>query len=58
MVEVERRAYADRAEYLGDPDFCKVPQNILLSDAYLKKRMNDYHSQKQVKCKLKAGNVQ
>jgi gamma-glutamyltranspeptidase/glutathione hydrolase len=25
MIEVERRAYADRAEFLGDPDFIKVP---------------------------------
>ena len=25
MVEAERRAYADRAEYLGDPDFYPVP---------------------------------
>jgi len=24
MTEVERRAYADRAEFLGDPDFVKV----------------------------------
>ena len=42
MVEVERRAYADRAEYMGDPDFWKVPLKTLVSDAYLKKRMSDY----------------
>ena len=30
MVEAERRVYADRAEYLGDPDFYKVPQNELI----------------------------
>ena len=42
MIEVERRAYADRAAHIGDPDFWKVPQKTLLSDAYLKNRMADY----------------
>ncbi|MEY4054402.1 MAG: gamma-glutamyltransferase [Bacteroidota bacterium] len=42
MIEVERRAYADRAAHIGDPDFYKVPQKTLLSDAYLKNRMSDY----------------
>jgi gamma-glutamyltranspeptidase/glutathione hydrolase len=34
MVEAERRAYADRAEHLGDPDFYKVPVKTLMSEAY------------------------
>jgi len=42
MIEVERRAYADRAAHIGDPDFYKVPQKTLLSNAYLKGRMQDY----------------
>jgi gamma-glutamyltranspeptidase/glutathione hydrolase len=42
MVEVERRAYADRAKYLGDVDFYKVPVKTLISDAYAKERMKDY----------------
>lgn len=42
MTEIERRAYADRAKYLGDPDFVKVPVKTLVSDAYLKKRLSDY----------------
>ena len=42
MTEVERRAYADRAEYMGDADFYKVPQVKLTSDTYLKERMKDY----------------
>lgn len=54
MTEVERRAYADRAEYMGDADFYKVPEEQLTSDAYLKSRMNDYQpdvagSSKQIK---------
>ena len=42
MIEVERRAYADRAAHIGDPDYYKVPQSTLLSNAYLKNRMLDY----------------
>ena len=42
MTEAERRAYADRAEYMGDPDFYKVPVDLLVSNTYLKSRMNDY----------------
>jgi len=42
MVEAQRRAYADRAEHMGDPDFWKVPTKTLISDSYVKERMNDY----------------
>ena len=42
MVEAQRRAYADRAEHMGDPDYYKVPTNALISDAYVKERMKDY----------------
>lgn len=42
MTEVERRAYADRAKYLGDEDFYKVPVKKLSSAAYAEERMKDY----------------
>ena len=42
MIEVERRAFADRAQYMGDADYFKVPVKQLSSDEYLKKRMEDY----------------
>lgn len=42
MTEVERRAFADRAQFLGDPDFVKVPVKTLVSDEYLTQRMSDY----------------
>ncbi|MGZ3915245.1 MAG: gamma-glutamyltransferase [Flavisolibacter sp.] len=42
MTEAERRAYADRAEYMGDPDFYKVPVEQMTSESYLKERMKDY----------------
>jgi gamma-glutamyltranspeptidase / glutathione hydrolase len=46
MVEAERRAYADRAKFLGDPDFVKVPVKQLTSKAYLLERMKDYNPAK------------
>ena len=36
LTEIERRAYADRAEHLGDSDFWDVPNNMLLSKNYAK----------------------
>lgn len=42
MTEVERRAFADRAQYMGDADFYKVPVNMLTNDVYLQERMKDY----------------
>jgi gamma-glutamyltranspeptidase/glutathione hydrolase len=42
MVEAERRAYADRAAFMGDGDFVKVPVKKLTSDAYIQDRMNDF----------------
>jgi len=34
LVEAMRRAFADRAEYLGDPDFVKIPQSGLIAKPY------------------------
>jgi gamma-glutamyltranspeptidase/glutathione hydrolase len=42
IVEAQRRAYADRAEHMGDPDYWKVPTKTLISDAYAADRMKDY----------------
>src|SRR5215207_5700955 len=46
MTEIERRAYADRAKYLGDVDFYKVPVKKLISKDYAKERMKDYRNGK------------
>jgi gamma-glutamyltranspeptidase/glutathione hydrolase len=40
MVEAERRVYADRSKWLGDPDFVKVPVNELTDPSYVKSRMS------------------
>ncbi|SIQ45394.1 gamma-glutamyltranspeptidase / glutathione hydrolase [Chryseobacterium sp. RU37D] len=42
MVEAERRAYADRAEYMGDPDFIQDKTSYLISDDYLKNRWKNF----------------
>ncbi|WP_323789868.1 gamma-glutamyltransferase [Psychroserpens sp.] len=42
MVEAERRAFADRSYFLGDPDFVDIPTTELLSDAYLSRRMASF----------------
>ncbi|QHS57929.1 gamma-glutamyltransferase [Mucilaginibacter sp. 14171R-50] len=43
MVEAERRVYADRSKYLGDPDFYNVPVDSLLKPQYLKNRMQSFN---------------
>ncbi|SDG25245.1 gamma-glutamyltransferase [Chitinophaga filiformis] len=52
MIEAERRAYADRAQFLGDPDFVKVPVKQLTSAAYLRERMKDYNPRQAGSSKL------
>ncbi len=46
LTEAERRAYADRAKYLGDGDFVKVPVKTLVSENYLSERMKDFEAGK------------
>lgn len=59
MIEVERRAYADRAEFMGDQDFVRVPVKTLSSDAYLKERMKDFMPGKATPSQMiKPGNLQ
>lgn len=58
IVEAERRAYADRSQFLGDPDFVKIPINGLLSDSYLKGRMSTFDTKKaSLSSEIKEGKV-
>ncbi|MBS7231197.1 gamma-glutamyltransferase [Flavobacterium psychroterrae] len=58
IVEAERRAYADRSQFLGDPDFVKIPINGLLSDVYLKDRMSTFNVNKaSLSSEIKEGKV-
>jgi gamma-glutamyltranspeptidase / glutathione hydrolase len=46
LVEAERRAYADRNYYLGDPDYVDIPVDQLLDPEYLKARMEGFSIEK------------
>ncbi|GFR80640.1 gamma-glutamyltranspeptidase [Elysia marginata] len=49
ITEAERRAYADRNFFLGDPDFVSIPINQLLDSIYLSDRMKDFSFQRATK---------
>ena len=58
IVEAERRAYADRSYYLGDPDFVKIPLKALMADEYLKQRMSNFSFEKaSLSSEIKEGKV-
>lgn len=46
MIEAERRAFADRAEYMGDPDFIEDKTAYLISDEYLRNRWKSFNFNK------------
>ncbi len=46
LTEAERRAYADRSYYLGDPDFVSIPIDTLLNPNYLTQRMKNFSWQR------------
>ncbi|MEO0526922.1 MAG: gamma-glutamyltransferase [Bacteroidota bacterium] len=59
FTEASRRAYADRNYYLGDPDFVDIPLDVLLSDAYLNKRMQSFSFDEATKSsEIERGNLQ
>jgi gamma-glutamyltranspeptidase/glutathione hydrolase len=46
MIESERRAFADRSEYLGDPGFMKIPADLLINRNYLLHRMSTFNEKR------------
>ena len=56
MVEAERRSYADRAHFLGDPDFVTIPQDHLLDKTYANERMQNFSTDKTLCCKFHGDN--
>jgi gamma-glutamyltranspeptidase/glutathione hydrolase len=59
MTELMRRVYADRATYLGDPDFYKVPQAMLLDSTYNAERFSTISlEQKTASTEIKEGQVE
>ncbi len=58
MIEAERRVFADRSEYLGDPDYVNIPVRALTDSSYLRKRMSDFFETKASPSSgIKAGKV-
>lgn len=58
IIEAERRVYADRAKFLGDPDFVKVPVKELIAPSYLKERWKDFDFERATDSKqLSAGHI-
>ena len=56
LTEIERRAYADRSEHLGDSDFWNVPKSMLLSKSYAKNRIKTIDIEKATRSnKIKHG---
>ena len=55
IIEASRLAYADRAQFIGDPDVINVPTQALLSKGYLAKRTKLINPDKAAKS-VKAGN--
>ena len=49
ITEAERRAYADRNYFLGDPDFVSIPLDSLTDEGYLKNRMSNFSFTKATK---------
>lgn len=59
IAEAERRAYADRSFFLGDPDFVKIPMGTLISKTYTKRRMSNFSFDKATKSSdLSYGNIE
>ncbi|MDX1828456.1 MAG: gamma-glutamyltransferase [Lutibacter sp.] len=58
VTEAERRAFADRSFFLGDPDFVKIPIDTLISEKYVQKRMADFNWDKATpSSEVKHGNI-
>jgi len=46
MTEIERRAYADRSHFMGDPDFMNLPIYELIDKNYVQERMDNFSWEK------------
>jgi gamma-glutamyltranspeptidase / glutathione hydrolase len=59
LTEAERRAYADRNYFLGDPDFVEIPVSDLISTDYLQERMSTFNPDKAtLSSEVSAGTIQ
>lgn len=59
IIEAERRAYADRSYFLGDPDFVDIPLDTLISKAYNEGRMSSFSFDRPTKSsEIDHGNIE
>ncbi|NJX15404.1 gamma-glutamyltransferase [Tamlana crocina] len=59
ITEAERRAFADRSFYLGDPDFVDIPEKTLIDQTYLRNRMANFSFEKATDSKaISHGNIE
>ena len=58
LVEAERRAYADRSHFMGDPDYMNLPVYELMDKEYVVDRMNNFSWDKATpSSEVKHGNI-
>lgn len=58
LTEAERRAYADRSVFLGDPDFVDIPIAMLLDPEYLSQKMENFNFEAATPSKnIKSGEI-
>lgn len=58
IIEAERRAFADRAMYFGDPDFTKVPVKQLINKGYARNRFKNVNIDKATRSRsIRPGNI-
>ena len=58
LTEIERRAFADRSDLMGDPDFMKLPVYEFMDKKYVDNRMKDFSwDQATPSSKIKPGEV-
>lgn len=58
MTEAEKRVYADRSKYVGDPDFSVIPVEQLISNEFIFERMSSFNPLKATPAEeIKAGKL-
>ena len=58
LTELERRAYADRSHFMGDPDFMNLPVYELIDKKYVNDRMKNFSwDQSTPSSEIKHGNI-
>jgi len=58
LTEIERRAFADRSDLMGDPDFMKLPVYEFMDKKYVENRMKDFSwDQATPSSKIKPGEI-